>query len=360
MGELRKLNGKLTCLRPSAQVTSNIGLSRPGSNWCWALFGIFALSMLTLGVVAHSRPKRHRAFHYIGLAILAATALHYATQASNLGYTSVPVEFVRSGSRGANQLAGGAPFPPTRSIFYARYIGWAVSWPLLVLLVLLATGFNLSRIFIVLFFTLFTIISALIGTLIRTRYRWMYYVFAVSALFYVVWHLFHPAPRSARRLGADRCRAVRSAATSLGLLFLIYPIVWGLCEYGNVLTVSSEMFWYGVLDFLTRVVWLFAFLFAIEGLAYERFGFHSGKATDGADDRGNATGTNVGGNQPATMRSTNGGGGPPASTGAGNTGAAAGSGGDEPAGAGRRQLNGDVGSGAAAPDARGDNFRESV
>lgn len=136
---------------------------------------------------------------------------------------------------------------------------------------------------------------------------------------------------------------------------------------------------YGVLDFLTRVVWLFAFLFAIEGLAYERFGFvstsshftlteanfassrqHSGKATDGADDRGNATGTNVGGNQPATMRSTNGGGGPPASTGAGNTGAAAGSGGDEPAGVGRRKLNGDVGSGAAAPDARGDNFRESV
>lgn len=116
----RKVDEKLTCLRRSAQITSNIGLSRPGSNWCWALFGIFALSMLTLGVVAHSRPKRHRAFHYIGLAILAATALHYATQASNLGYTSVPVEFVRSGSRGANQLAGGAPFPPTRSIFYAR------------------------------------------------------------------------------------------------------------------------------------------------------------------------------------------------------------------------------------------------
>lgn len=135
---------------------------------------------------------------------------------------------------------------------------------------------------------------------------------------------------------------------------------------------------YGVLDFLTRVVWLFAFLFAIEGLAYERFGFvssssyskltdanfassrqHSGKATDGADDRGNATGTNVVGNQSGPMRSTNGGGGP-ASTGAGNTSAEAGSGGGEPAGAGRRQLNGDVGSGGAAPNARGDNFRETV
>ncbi|GAA6057806.1 hypothetical protein NBRC10513_001144 [Rhodotorula toruloides] len=341
-------------------VTSNIGLSRPGSNWCWALFGIFALSMLTLGVVAHSRPKRHRASTTSG------------SPSSPRPPSTTPRKPLTSATRASpsnssgREVAAPTSLPAERpslllapSSMPACYIGWAITWPLLVLLVLLATGFNLSRIFIVLFFTLFSIISALIGTLIRTRYRWMYYVFAVSALFYVVWHLFHPAPRSARRLGADRGRAVRSAATSFGLLFLIYPIVWGLCEYGIVLTVSSEMFWYGVLDFLTRVVWLFAFLFAIEGLAYERFRFHSGKATDGADDRGNATGTNVVGNQSGPMRSTNGGGGP-ASTGAGNTSAEAGSGGGEPAGAGRRQLNGDVGSGGAAPNARGDNFRETV
>lgn len=60
------------------------------------------------------------------------------------------------------------------------------------------------------------------------------------------------------------------------------------------------------------------------------------------------------------MRSTNGGAGP-ASTSVGNTsGAGTGAGAGEPAGAGRRQLNGDVGSGAAAPSARGDNFRETV
>ncbi|GEM08957.1 hypothetical protein Rt10032_c06g2974 [Rhodotorula toruloides] len=253
-------------------VTSNIVLSRPGSNWAWARFDIFALSMLTLGVVAHSRLMRHRAFHYIGLAILAATALHWATQASNLG----------------------APFPPTRSIFYAGYLGWAVTW---LLLVLLATGFNLSRIFVVLFFALFS-----------------------------MWG------------GESLSLSSRSRRSS--------PIVWGLCEHG-------------VLDFLTRVVWLFAFLFALEGLAYERFGFHPGKGTDGANYRGSATGTSVAGNQGARMRSTNGGGGP-ASTGAGTTDAETATGGVEPAGAGRRHLNDDIGSGAAAPNARGDNLRETV
>ncbi|BGP25609.1 plasma membrane heat shock protein [Rhodotorula toruloides] len=299
-------------------VTSNIVLSRPGSNWAWARFDIFALSMLTLGVVAHSRLMRHRAFHYIGLAILAATALHWATQASNLG---------------------------------TRYLGWAVTW---LLLVLLATGFNLSRIFVVLFFALFSMWGG------ESLSLWMYYVFAVSSLFCVVWHLLHPAPRSARRLRADRGRVIKSAGLALGCSSsATRPIVWGLCEYGNVLTVSSEMFRHGVLDFLTRVVWLFAFLFALEGLAYERFGFHPGKGTDGANYRGSATGTSVAGNQGARMRSTNGGGGP-ASTGAGTTDAETATGGVEPAGAGRRHLNDDIGSGAAAPNARGDNLRETV
>lgn len=102
------------------QVTSDIGLSPAGSNWLWALFGIFTISLLILLGLAHSRPQHHRAFHYIGVVILAITAVHYAIEASNLGYASVPVEWVRSGSRGQLQVLAGAPSPPTRSIFYSQ------------------------------------------------------------------------------------------------------------------------------------------------------------------------------------------------------------------------------------------------
>lgn len=146
------------------------------------------MSLLVLLGLAHSRPVHHRAFHYLGIAVLAITAVHYAAQASNLGYASVPVEWIRSGSRGAFQVAGGAPIPPTRSIFYAKvcswplrggscrppgvqadpapllplsshhrplpqWVGYTLTMPILVLMLLLGTGFNLSRIFLVLFFT---------------------------------------------------------------------------------------------------------------------------------------------------------------------------------------------------------------
>ncbi|GAA6051590.1 hypothetical protein JCM3770_003486 [Rhodotorula araucariae] len=290
-------------------VTSDIGLSPQGSNYLWALFGVFSLALVILAFLTHTRPKNHRAFHHIGMAILAVTAVQYATQASNLGYASVPVEFIRSGSRGAFQVIGGAPIPPTRSIFYAKWVGYAVTMPLLVLLLLLATGFTLSRVFIVLFFTLLWIVCYLIGALIPTRYKWAFFTSGTVSLLYAVWSFVHPGRRSARNLGAEHDRSYFGHATALAFFFLIYPVVWGLSEGGNVLRVASEMFWYGVLDFLTKVAWLFSFLFAIEGIDYQSFGFHSGKYTD------LPRGTNGGGNGQTDMAQHAGAGGP-AATGA--------------------------------------------
>lgn len=111
---------ELTLRRLTLQSRADIGLSPQGSNYAWALFGIFTLAALLLAFVAHSRPKGRRAFHYLGMAILITTSITYASLAADLSYTPVSVEFVRSGTRGADQLAAGAPFPPTRSIFYGR------------------------------------------------------------------------------------------------------------------------------------------------------------------------------------------------------------------------------------------------
>ncbi|KAG0657080.1 hypothetical protein C6P46_006669 [Rhodotorula mucilaginosa] len=263
-----------------AGVYANIGVSPYGSNYAWALFGIFTLCALLTGFVAHSRPKGRRAFHYLAFAVLVTTAIAYSTLAANLSYTPVPVEFVRSGSRGADQLAAGAAFPPTRSIFYGRYIDWVIVTPLLLLMLLLCTGFTLSRIFIVLFFQIVVIVCGLFAALTATRYKWMFYAFSCAALFYVIWTLLFPGRVSSDRLGRDVGRTYKPHAFALVFLFLLYPIVFGLCEGGNVLRVTSEFIWYGILDLLVKVLWMFSFLFAVEAIDYEVFGFRSGKVTD--------------------------------------------------------------------------------
>lgn len=69
-----------------------------------------------------------------------------------------------------------------------RYIQWFINFPLLLLSVLLATGLSLSDVFTTVFMGEVLVISGLIGALVQSTYKWGYFVFGVSALFYV-WYV---------------------------------------------------------------------------------------------------------------------------------------------------------------------------
>ncbi len=63
-------------------------------------------------------------------------------------------------------------------------------------------------------------------------------------------------------------------------MLITYPICWALSEGANVISPSSEMIWYGILDIFAGPFFLFFFLFQLRGVEYNVFGFHSGKYTD--------------------------------------------------------------------------------
>lgn len=63
-------------------------------------------------------------------------------------------------------------------------------------------------------------------------------------------------------------------------MLLTYPICWALSEGANVISPTSEMIWYGILDVLTGPVFLLFFLYQLRTVDYSAFGFQSGKYTD--------------------------------------------------------------------------------
>ena len=63
-------------------------------------------------------------------------------------------------------------------------------------------------------------------------------------------------------------------------MLITYPIAWACAEGGNVITVTSEMIWYGILDILIGPVFLFLFLWELRSVDYATFGLQSGKYTD--------------------------------------------------------------------------------
>ncbi|GAA5971345.1 hypothetical protein JCM11641_008317 [Rhodosporidiobolus odoratus] len=262
-------------------LTSNIDITQHATDWLWAVFAVMLVGAIVIFALGHRRPVGERAFHELGAALCFTASIAYFAMASDLGATPIQVEFIRGGSLGANWVAQGVAYP-TRSIWYARYIDWTITTPLLLLELLLTTGLPLSQIFIVIFFDLLMIETGLIGALVASRYKWGFFTFGTVALFVIWYFLLVPGRASAARLGSDFSAAYLKSTAILSILWLVYPVVWGVADGGNLITPTSEMVAYGVLDILAKPVFTIIHCLSIEKLDYARLGMSSSKVSDGA------------------------------------------------------------------------------
>lgn len=248
----------------SNPVMAGIGIhiTKRGSSWLWAVFALFTFSFLV------------HAFHYVGpkfkhttikknlilVPFITNLALSFAyyTYASNLGYAGQVAEF-------QHVLTGDGNY--TRQIFYTKYIGWFLSWPLVLLTLSIATstfGDNLTNDFqenftnLVKWFFGFIarvigaelfVVGLLVGSLIHSTYKWGYFVFAVVAQLFVVF-LYSKALLKTARVSVNT-RLVSLAVALQLFIWLLYPLCWALSEGGNVLQPDSEAVFYGILDLCT-------------------------------------------------------------------------------------------------------------
>lgn len=190
---------------------------------------------------------------------------------SNLGWASIDVEFFRP--------PGSEVYGPDREIFYARYIDWFVTTPLLLLDLLLTAGLPWPTIIWTIFLDWVMIITGLVGALTWTRYKFGkysmflepyaamvaevakgYYAFGCAAMFYVFYIIAIEGRKHAKRLGSDIERVYTICGILTLFIWLLYPIAWGLCEGGNVIPPDSEAAFYGALDFCAKPVFSVALI----------------------------------------------------------------------------------------------------
>jgi len=246
---------------------SQEGLTGGTTDWLWAVFAIMLVSDLVFIFWSWRRPIGSRVFHQLPILILTTATIAYFAMASNLGGTPVMTEF---------------GYRTTRAIWYARYIDWTITTPLLLLELLLGTGLPLSDIVTVIFMDIAMIVTGLIGALVATRYKWGFFTFGCAALIYIWGVLLGPARVSAGNISLEARKAYVGSAAFLSFLWMLYPICWGLADGGNILRPSGEMIFYGVLDILAKPVFCFWHAFALRRVAYAGYGLSSGKASVGA------------------------------------------------------------------------------
>ncbi|CAL1704516.1 unnamed protein product [Somion occarium] len=228
---------------------------------------IFAFDDATLTFsLLLQRPRGTRLFHQLGIIILTTASLAYFTMASDLGAAPVPVEFRDVGQ--------------TRQVFYARYIQWFITFPLVLLQLLLFSGLTIADIITTLYFAGVAVIMGLAGSVVQSTYKWGYYTIGVVSLIYVWYVLLWHAPRTTFPANGVLHSGYYLLAAYLTLILFTYPICWACSEGGNVIHPTSEMIWYGVLDILAGPVFIFIVLYNIYGVDYDIFDFASGKYTD--------------------------------------------------------------------------------
>jgi len=275
------------------------------SDWLWAVFAVMLLSFLGALLWNHSRKQRTRPFHHIPVIVLWVSTLTYFALASDLGYTLTRAEFNGQG---------------TRQIWWVRYIQWFINAPLILLALMGLTGMLVSEMLTTMFFAWSLVIMGLVGALTRSSYKWGFYAFGVFSLLYLLYRLFAHHRRYGARSGYTGTRDSASAGANTGtgagagaggggkgiskrfyllaswiaLIWLLYPICWGLSEGGNRISPTSEMVFYGILDILSGPVFFFVYMIMFRGMDYWKLGSGGGDSGAGAGGLGAGTGAGAG------------------------------------------------------------------
>jgi len=135
--------------------------------------------------------------------------------------------------------------------YYARYIDWLFTTPLMVWDLMELTNSDAMHIFVVVGLDVLMIVCGIVGCLlIEHGIRWAFFILGCVFFAMVCKELLAGLNR-----GASAARGVYASATYLTVIsWTCYPIVWALCEGSDVVSVNVAALLYCVMDVVAKCV----------------------------------------------------------------------------------------------------------
>ncbi|EME42627.1 hypothetical protein DOTSEDRAFT_133285 [Dothistroma septosporum NZE10] len=231
---------------------ADIHITERGSDFYYAICATMGFCGIVFLGCSLTKRRTDRIFFYLTAAINFTACVAYYSMGSNLGFTPIAVEFnpIDSHVHGMN-----------RQVFWVRYVDWFITTPLLLLDLFLTAGLPAPTIFWAIFMNELMIIMGLVGAVTKSGYKWGFFAFGCAAMFMVFYTLLFAGRKYARHLGSDVSLAYLLPTVLLVLIWLCYPICWGVSEGGNIIAPDSEAVYYGVLDFVAKPVFSALLLF---------------------------------------------------------------------------------------------------
>ncbi|KAI8630874.1 heat shock protein 30 [Xylariaceae sp. FL1651] len=228
-------------------------LSVHGSDWLWAVTAIYVVSFIAFFGTSFIARSGEKIFHYLFTIALLVGSITYFAQASDLGY----VVMREINSRPSLVL--------TRQIFWPKYVNWVVSFPVVTVALGLLSGVPWATIIYNVFLSWTWVISYLVTAFTTSNYKWGFFAFGTVSWLLLA-HSTFAGGSSAKRLGVSRDHTMLSGFVNL--LWLLYPIAFGLTDGGNRIGVTPGFIFFGILDVLMIPVLSFAFIFLARNWDY--------------------------------------------------------------------------------------------
>lgn len=265
-------------------------LSNGGSNWLWVVTAIYILCFLVYYILSLRPRHGEKIFHYLFTIGLIVGSIAYFSMASDLAWAVVATSLNRGDAS-------------SYQIFYAKYINWAISFPVVIIALGLISGVSWATILFNIGLAWTWIVTYLFSAVTSTSYKWGFYAFGTVAWLVLVTQTLWVGLSSATRLNLRGDYVL--LAGCLNVLWLLYPIAFAVSDGGNVISVTKSLVFFGILDVLMLPGLGCAFLFFsrrwdygllnLQFTQYGRVASHQGvfpEKTPGADTT-TATGTSV-------------------------------------------------------------------
>lgn len=258
---LQRANDALNINRPGG----NEQLTVNGSNWLWAVTAIYIVSFIAFYATTFVARSGEKIFHYLFTIALLVGSISYFAIASDLAYVVIPVV---NHKPVANW---------DRQIFWAEYVNWVVSFPVVTIALGLLSGVSWATIIYNVALAWTWVISYLVGAFTTSNYKWGFYAFGTIAWALLAFSTLFGGTTASRRVGVARDHSI--LAGWVNLLWLLYPIAWGLSDGGNRIGVTPAYIFFGILDVLLIPILSFTFIFLARrwdygklNLAFTRYG----------------------------------------------------------------------------------------
>jgi len=229
-----------------------------GTKTLWVVWVIMLLSTLTFAFLAFKLPIQKRLFHVITAFITLFATISYFAMATGDGNSYAEI-VVKSSHKHV---------PDTveyvyRQVFWARYVDWALTTPLLLLDLAFLAGLSGGNIAVAVVADMIMVLLGLFAAFGKTEgQKWGYYAMACAAMLVIFYQLVVPGRQAVNAKGGSTAKLFTAIGGFTIVLWTLYPIVWGIGDGSRKISVDAEIICYAILDVLAKPVFGFWLLFA--------------------------------------------------------------------------------------------------